>query len=164
MKNQQLYNKVLGQAFLLLKFRPRSEKEIEQKLRYYLQKHNIESNRDIISEVIKVLKESRLIDDISFTRFWIQGRMSGKTRGKAVIFSELMQKGINKELIEEEMVKIEKVYPEEEAILKLAIKAQDKYRNIAGFEKKQKIIAYIIRRGFSYDKTRRVIDEVSKKT
>lgn len=163
MKNQQLYNKVLAQAFLLLKFRPRSEKEIEQKLRYYLQKHKIDNNIDIVSDVIKSLKESKLIDDVSFTRFWIQSRVAGKSKGKAVIFFELMQKGINKDLIEEEMVKVMHEYPEEETITKLAIKAGNKYKNVIGYEKKQKIIAYIVRSGFDYDKTRRVIDEMSKK-
>lgn len=164
MKNQQLHNKVLSQAYLLLKVRPRSEAEMIHRLKGYLQKHNIENSEDIVNETIKILKESKLIDDVSFTRFWIESRLRGKPKGKTVIFSELIQKGIDKELIEEEIITLQKEYPEEEAIIKLVNKAQEKYRNFAGFAKTQKIIAYVVRRGFSYDKTRRVIDEMGKKT
>lgn len=157
-------NKVLNYAYLLLKIRPRSEAEIIQRLQGYLKKHGIENSESIINDVLKILKESKLIDDVSFTRFWIESRFRGKSKGKIVITSELIQKGIDKELIEKEITDLQREYPEDEAIAKLVNKAQGKYRNITGFEKKQKIIAYVVRRGFDYDKTRRVIDEMGKKT
>lgn len=156
--------RVLAQSYLLLKIRPRSEKEIEQRLKYYLQMHNIENNMDIVNDVIKSLKESKLIDDVSFTRFWIESKVRGKPKGKLIIVPQLLQKGINKELIEEELAKITADYPEEELIRKLVTKAEDKYRGFSGFEKRQKIIRYVVARGFSYDKTCQVIDETSKKT
>ncbi len=158
--------KVLNYAYLLLKIRPRSEKELVEKLSLYLHKHNMSEEKDssLISPIIEKLKRSGFVNDQAFVQYWIEKRFRGKPKGKYIIVPELVKKGIDKETIERELSKLQSDYPEDTLILSLVTKAESKYKELTGYKLKEKIIHYVVSRGFSYNQVRRVIDERTKKT
>ena len=75
----------------LIKFRPRSEKEIRDrlKLRNYPQR--------LIEGLVSYFKKTGLIDDKEFARSWINYRLL-KPVGIRAIEAELKQKGVSSEV------------------------------------------------------------------
>jgi regulatory protein len=150
----QLY-KAREYAFLLLKFRLRSEKEIYARLK------NKKFPEEIIKETISFLKEKRFIDDEVFAKSWIDSRLK-RPLGLGRIEQELKTKGIDKEIIELELARIKKDYPEEEIIKQIV---QDKFAKLKDVEPrkaKRRLYAYLLRRGFSSDSVGDIISQTWK--
>lgn len=142
-------SKALATAFRLLSFRPRSEKEIRNRL-------NLKYRSKITEYVIKKLKKDKYLSDESFVDFWIENRV--RSRGVSLLKSELIKKGIAREIINEKILQID----EEDAYnnaLKL-IRLKTKYIKLEKREGIKKISAYLTRRGFSYDIIKRVLREI----
>lgn len=131
----------------------------------FLQKHSVEKKfqDEMVASIIGKLKEENLVNDKEFAKFWIESRLRGKPKGEIIIRSELLQKGVDKEVIDSEYKRALMEYPVDDAIERLYQKASQKYKNIAGMEKRQKITRFIVSRGFTYEKVRRAIDEKLKK-
>ena len=87
--------RALAAANRLLSFRPRSEKEIRQKL---LQKG---FNTAIVTESLKYLKERKLVDDAAFARYWAENRTTFSPRSGRLVQLELRQKGVTAEVAQE---------------------------------------------------------------
>src|SRR3972149_931095 len=85
----------LNIALRFLKFRPRSEFEVTQKLK---QKGIIDSE---INKVISVLKENKLLDDKEFAKMWVRDRNLLKPSGSYLLKMELRKLGIADGVIEE---------------------------------------------------------------
>ena len=131
-------------ALKLLAKRPRSEKEIKQKLR---QKGFTEK---IIWEVISDLKKVDLINDEKFAESWASTRLSSKPMGKLLLKQELFRKGIKKEIIED---LIERSFEEDKEIelaKKLLEKKRKFLRNLEDVKTKKRLMNFLLRRGFSY--------------
>jgi regulatory protein len=139
-----LREKARNYAFLLLKFRPRSEQEIRQRL----QRKNYDPQ--IIRETLIFLKEHNFIDDHAFTDAWINYRLK-RPFGLRRIEQELRLKGIEKGLIQEKISQAKKGYCELETVEKLARERLKKLKNIEPQKARARIYAYLMRRGFSPD-------------
>ena len=63
-----------------LSYRPRSEKEVKEKLKIKYQKSNIKDLTLIIDKVIQKLKEKKFINDNEFAKGWIENRLRFKPR------------------------------------------------------------------------------------
>ena len=61
--------KAKNYAFLLLKFRPRSEKEISERLK------RKKFDTAVIRETILFLKEKSFVDDSYFAKVWLESRI-----------------------------------------------------------------------------------------
>jgi len=132
----------LGYAFLLLKFRLRSEKEIRARL----VKRKIDPQ--IINKVVDFLKGKNFIDDQLFAKSWIRSRLK-RPLGIRRVTQELKLKGVDQAVIESQIKKARKDYSESEVVKKLAV---DKFRKIKGVDRykaKQRIYRYLHYRGFS---------------
>jgi len=140
-KRTESFDKARDYAFLLLKFRLRSESELVQRLK--LKKIPEET----IKEVVSFLKEKKFIDDNVFARVWVNSRLK-RPLGFRRIKQELRQKGIDKEVIETEVGKI-KGYSEAETVLELAKERLDKLKAVEPATAKRRVYAYLARRGFS---------------
>ncbi len=143
--------KAYDKALNYISIRDRSEKEIND----YLYKKQYA--QEIIKEVISKLENLGLIDDVKFVHTWIQWRAS-KLSSKIKIRQELMQKGIDSQIINEALASID----ETEEVAK-AKELADKYAY--RYDSRQKLMAYMSRRGYSYDVIRQAIEDldISKK-
>ena len=77
--------KQLNKAIHLLSFRPRSAAELKQRG---------------LAAAIPQLIELDLLDDQKFARWWVDQRLAFRPRGNIALKSELIQKGIDREIIE----------------------------------------------------------------
>lgn len=147
---EKLYNKVLR----FLSYRPRSEKEI----RDYSKKKSQEAK--IIEEIIKKLKKQGLVDDRAFATWWVEQRSRFRPKGRYLIRSELFKKGVKEEIISSSL------FSEKEEIdlaKKAARKKIKSYKNLEPLEMRDKMVAFLARRGFNWKIIKKAIDETAKK-
>jgi len=137
-------DKALNKAIRFLTYRPRTENEIRKKL---LEK---KFDNKIIVKVISKLKKMGYLSDQFFIESWIRDRINIKPSGKKLLKIELIKKGIPETKAQKFLEKLIDRKIELQMAQKAFHKAQKKYRHLTGSEKKQKIIAYLARRGFEW--------------
>ncbi len=152
-KSADLVIKAKEYAFLLLKYRLRSEKELSARLK----RKNFPE--EIIRQTISFLKEKSFLDDDVFTRAWISSRLK-RPFGLRRITQELKAKGIAQEIIARQVSRIDKDYSEPEVIRKLAQKRFAAVKSGEPFKVKRKVYAYLVRRGFSPDAVYDIISQL----
>jgi regulatory protein len=151
---EKLYNKVIH----FLSYRPRSEKEIKDYLKGKLHsEESKEQHQKILEKVIVKLKRQGLVNDKQFTSWWIAQRQQFRPKSKRLLMLELRQKGIDLELIKDELTKVN----EFDAALKLVKKKMKSYQKLESREIKQKLRGLLSRRGFAWDTIKSVVDELS---
>jgi len=129
-------------AFLLLKFRLRSEKELCERLK----KKGFESGT--IREVAGSLKSKGFIDDRLFAKAWIKSRL-GRSLGLRRIRQELNLKGIDKEITDTYLNEVKKVYSEQDVVKNIAQERLEKLKGVEPRCARRRVYAYLLRRGFS---------------
>ena len=154
------FNKTLN----FLSYRPRSEKEVLDKLKEFTKKDK-DVNEQVKEELIKVVfeKVKRLgfVSDADFGKWFIEQRqLSRKPSGEFKIKRELWQKGLKKELVEE---LLESGTSDEGGLaLQAAEKKLKAYQRLEKQEFKQKMVAFLVRQGFGFDTVLSVVDTLSK--
>lgn len=143
-KDIDSFKRAKNYAFLLLKFRLRSEKEIYQRLK----RKNF--SEEIIKKALVFLKEKNFIDDALFAGAWIESRIK-KPLGLRRLKEELRQKGVDEKIIRRCLEEAGKNYPQQEIAANIARERFNKSKNIEPQKAKRRIFAYLLRRGFSYD-------------
>ncbi len=154
-KDSEGLRKAKNYAFLLLKFRQRSEKELYHRLK----KKNF--REEVISQAISFLKDKGFIDDELFAKAWIESRLK-RSLGLRKIQNELNLKGLDKKIIERQISEIKKFYSEEEIVNKIA---KERFAKLKGIEPeiiKRRLYAYLLRRGFSSEVIVDAIDQSCK--
>jgi regulatory protein len=141
--------KAIGIAVNLLSYRPRSMQEIRQRLR---KKGYDEA---VIEATFERLSNLGYLDDRAFARFWIESRNRGKPRGKTALRYELRQKGVAEDIIAE---LLDDMVDEQSAAYEAAQARVRRMRGKTVFEFKQKIGAFLQRRGFGYDVMKQALD------
>lgn len=131
---------ILKSALYFLKFRPRSETE----LRHYLARKFSDSQN--IEPVLNKLKQLNFINDQDFVAWWVRRRDSYRPRSARIVALELKRKGIDQQLIKD------LVPADKSAELRRAKKAA-----LKAPPDRQKFIAYLSRRGFSWDTIKAVV-------
>lgn len=131
----------------------KTKKEMEKRL---LEKgYNLEE----INETLKFLERYNFINDESYTKAFIKNKT--KTQGKQKIKYALKNKGVSEEIIEEELSNLDMKKEKENANI-LALKKynilikreNDKYKI------KEKIIRFLISRGYNYDVAKDAVKEM----
>lgn len=108
---------------------------------------NVEINfEEMFNEVVLELKELKLLDDRNYARLFIESRIKNKPRGKYVLISELMRKGVDKNIA---MEVCDELIEDEYEILKMTY--YKKYKTYRLDLTDTKKIQYLQRKGFSYD-------------
>lgn len=138
-------------AYLLLSYRMRTKKEMEQRL---VAK---DFSFSVIKEVIKDLEKQGLIDDQKFAQSFAHDRINFSLKGKHLIFAELRKKGIDRKDIVSVLNDPEIVEGEENALKRIIAKYQNRYKKLPFPERKQKFYALLTRRGFSYPSIKKVL-------
>lgn len=152
-KKNNTLQKAKKYCFLLLKFRPRSEQEIYNRLK---QK---EFDEEIIQAASASLKAGGFINDNYFAQLWIAARLK-KPYGLRRIKQELKLKGVSDSVIESNISKIKSSYSEEDAVIQ-TVKAQlSKFAGGEPDKLKKRLYGYLLRRGFSPETVIEVISEL----
>lgn len=144
--------KATNAALNLLAMRPRSIREIRDRLR---QKDYAPA---AIDAAIEKLEGWNYVDDADFARFWVENRVTHRPRGRRLLAQELWQKGIDRETATEAIE--ESDLDEHQAALDIA---RSKMRSYAGLERAvvyRRLGGLLGRRGFGYDVVKPVLDEV----
>jgi regulatory protein len=128
-------------AFLLLKYRQRSRKELETRLK--LRKFPA----DVIEEVVDSLAGKGFVDDTAFAKAWIASR-AGQRFGQRRIRQELRVKGVAPEVIDQGLRALQEFSPEAETVRVLAEEKFRKLKDLDSQTAKRRIYAYLLRRGF----------------
>jgi regulatory protein len=140
--DQTLLLKAKRSVYRLLKIRMRSEGEIRSKLK---QK---EIPKNIIDQTIAYFKNHKMIDDVLFTKQWMSYRLN-RPFGLSRIRLELVQKGIARDIIDEELKRAKEETPENSIVLEVAKRRIKQYKDIDPVKAKQRLYGYLTRRGFS---------------
>ena len=144
------FQKTLDRLLRFATLRPRSEREIKDWLR------RKEVHESLNNELFKRLKHLELLDDRKFAKWWIDQRISFKPRGIKALQYELFQKGISKEIINKVLENSE---IDEVKIAKgLLEKSSYKWKNLKGFEERQKKSQFLARKGISWDSIKKLVN------
>lgn len=139
--NSESLQKARRYAFLLLKFRFRSEQELALRLR------RKGYSEELVKDTVSFLKERKLLDDKVFARNWIASRLK-KPFGVRRIIQELKIKGIDKKTIEEGLRETSAAYAEQEIVATLAKRRLAQLKNLEPLVARRRVYGYLIRRGF----------------
>jgi len=154
-KNTDVSQKAKEYAFLLLKFRLRSEKEL------FLRLKKKGYPEQVIRQTLVFLKEKRFIDDNLFAKSWIESRLK-RPLGLRRIREELKLKGLDKEIIESKISQAKKDYSEEDCVRRIAQEKFDKLKGAEPYSAKRRVYAFLLRRGFSPEIVIDVINQLCK--
>jgi regulatory protein len=147
------FHKAFMEALRFVSRRPRSRKEIELKL------EDKGYGEDAVARTIQKLAEQKIIDDEQFASMWTEHRLFSQNKGRRWVQQELQQKGLSKEHIQEALSNVD-----EDAELKAAYNtAKKKWLSTEGepFERKQKLAAFMLRRGYPSSMVNTVLKQVT---
>jgi regulatory protein len=140
-------------ACRLLNYRPRSEKEIRDKL---VEKGFAPA---IIDDVAIYLKEKNLVNDEGFAKLWMKSRLQSSGQGFLKIRNELLQKGVSRDIIENVTAQLECSFNEYDIASQLVERRLPALKHIEEYKARQRLYSYLKRRGFSGKTIYRIIDE-----
>jgi len=135
-------------ALAFLGYRPRSEKEVRDRLR---QKGY---GAEAIDQAVARIAGWGYLNDASFARLWIEGR--GGSRGRRLLEQELRHKGVERETARE--VLDEAALDERAAALEAGRK---RLRQLGGADPaatRRRLGGYLVRRGYGYDTVRATLE------
>ena len=143
-------------ALRFLKVRPRSVAELKNKL----ERKGFEAQE--IETTLQWLINTKLLNDRSFTKSWIQYRLA-RPFGFRRIIGELKAKGIADEIIEQTIAQFKEEYIEGDVILDLAKRRAQRLTGLEPLKRKKRIYDFLIRRGFAVGEVMKVIKKISAK-
>jgi regulatory protein len=109
---------------------------------------------DLIKDTIEFLKQKNLVDDLNFSKRWIENRSLLKPSSINKLKLELRQKHINREIINQVLSESP---IDEVAVLKEIILKKQK---LAKYQDKQTMMMFLARKGFSYDSIKKVLSDI----
>lgn len=157
LRTLDLEAKAFDRAIQYLAVRPRSEWEVRQKLQRYRTRDDETLTEIQIDSIVQRLKSHNYISDQAFAHYWVEQRNRFKPMSPRALRYELRRKGVDANTAERV---IEAETEPEQAALDAA--RQRAYRWYALGEEafRQKMIAFLQRRGFRWDVVRDVVQQV----
>jgi regulatory protein len=170
-QQSKIYNLLLKKALTLLSKRRYTTLKLRQKLvEYYNRKSapSAEKNPQLLrqkvplevepalKQVLSRLKELKYLDDTTYTKDFIESRISSRPRGKFLLKRELKNKGIHPELASR-IVEETEINEEEIAFEALSKKAKAIERAEPA-KRKEKALRFLASRGFSIDAIYKAVD------
>lgn len=142
--------------YRFVSFRPRSEKEV----RDYFKKKKVDPAA--IEKITEKAKSLNLINDLDFSKWWLEQRQTFRPKGPRLLKLELKQKGISDEIINS-VLSSKSSQTEFKTALALAQKKHALLKNYDPKIQKQKLLGFLLRRGFDFDEAKSAVDSVLKK-
>lgn len=138
----------LESALRLLSYRPRSERELRDRLA------RKGFARRVIDETAGRLRELGYLDDAAFARFWTETRQALRPRSRRLLTGELRWRGVAPATAEEVTVDIS----DPEAAYRAASRRLRALRGLDYPRFRERLGGFLTRRGFSYAVARRTIE------
>lgn len=149
------YLKCKNSALRTIEKTYKSEKELRDKL-------SLKGYEDhIIKRTINFLREYNLLDDTNYAKMYVKDR--AKSQGKKKIKYSLLQKGIDENVIEDELEKLDideiRVLVQDMALKKYNIL---KKRENDDYKLSQKLYRFLMGKGYDYDLIKDVVKSIVK--
>lgn len=150
LKSRDSIEQAYESAVRFLAHRPRSTAEIRRNLK------EKEIAPPVIDEVIERLESRGYVDDVAFARYWVSNRQQFKPRGSRALRFELREKGISDPIIDEVLAELDTT----DAAYQAGLAKARRFRGLDKRTFREKLGAYLMRRGFDYDTVRDVTDQL----
>lgn len=150
LQHEDAVSRAVDSAAHFLSYRPRSIQEVQRNLK----------DKDVPAEVIEAalarLQTMGYLDDTAFARFWVKNRNEFKPLSPRALRQELRQKGVADTVITEVLSE----QNESQMAYQAASGHLRKLRNRTVCEFRQKMSAFLQRRGFSYSTVQDVVNRL----
>jgi regulatory protein len=161
LENESQFGKLYTRSLEYVLIRPRSQRE----LRDYLYRKTRDTRTkmgtikkgvspELTERVFNRLLEKGYLDDEKFARFWVENRNTRKGTSLRKLQSELMAKGVERSIIEHALQDTDRSDTDE--LQKIILKKASRYSD------EQKLMAYLVRQGFSYDDVKQAIRSLNE--
>jgi len=140
-------------ALKLLGRKSYSEAQIREKLSAKT------TDKNCVDEAVKNLRSWRLIDDLEFAKGFIRNSLLVRPKGVRRLKFELTAKGVNKDIVEEAIL-VEYPADQTDALVFLAQKKLAGLGNLPREKKYQRVMGFLLRRGFGYDEVKRIMAKI----
>ncbi|MFH2019119.1 MAG: RecX family transcriptional regulator [bacterium] len=137
--------KVFARIYNYLSYRPRSTREVKDRLNQYLGKESPELKDLLIAKLTKL----GYLDDEKFALWFIESRRTHRPRSRRQLVSELIAKGIPRVIIDQILTDPS---ADREALKRLI-------NNKSSLDKPH-LLAYLARKGFSYSLIKEELDKI----
>ncbi|MCX7611460.1 MAG: recombination regulator RecX [Ignavibacterium sp.] len=157
LKEEKKYNIKL-KALSLLKRRTHSHKELLIKLKRHF------SEVELIEECLSDLEQKKIIDDRNFTELFIQEKIRFKKWSKSKLKSELYQRGIKKEIIEDCLSNLFDSNLEKQKAIELANKKLKQIQSKTTDKKAiyAKLMMFLQSKGYDYELISEILNHLLK--
>jgi regulatory protein len=144
----------LEAAQRLLTYRPRSERELRQRLR------RKGFDAAVVAETLAKLREHGFVDDEAYAKYWSESRDRFSPRSGRLVQVELRRQGIAAETAEEATAELD----DEDAAYRAAGRRLRSLRGLEYAVFRERLGGFLTRRGFSYSVARKTIDRCWSET
>jgi len=157
-KPEEHFQAALSAAYFYLKFRPRSKKEVERHLLKKAKKYTWSSA--VVQKALVSLEQNNFINDQDFVTWFVSSRNTGKPKSEFLIRGELLQVGIDKQLLDNYFM--DNKQNEEENAYRAAKSKWGRMHDMNEKDRFKKSASFLKRRGFSWDVIKKVIDKLEQ--
>ncbi len=156
MPNPEALKRAKSHALRYLSYRDRSKLEVTQ----YLEKK--EHPHPIIQQTLDTLIKLNYVNDQRFALEWGRYKINKQKLGKSRVYVELLNKGIDKEILESTLEILYEDTSEAELATQCTRKKMNSLKGVEEEKKKRRLIQYLKRRGFSADIIYQSLKDVSE--
>lgn len=148
-------SEAMMRAVHYLSYRPRTCREVER----YLHKHGLSSHAD---STVRRCMELGYLSDESYARAFVRERIRLKPKGKPRLISELLSRGIDRQIAETAVAAtlVEEGVTEAELLRSVAVRRARSLRNLDPAAARRRLAGYLGRRGFRTGEIRRLVTEL----
>jgi regulatory protein len=139
---EKILTRARNTAYRLLTYRPRSQGELEAKLR------EKDFPEPVVQEVMTGLVRLGYVNDRDFARQWAAGRIRLRGFGRRRIEQELRNKGISRDIIRETLCAVFEDSPEADIAQQEAEKKLRSLARCAPEVRRRRLAGHLERRGF----------------
>lgn len=143
-KKSYTYEEIKQKMVNYCVYQDRSHFEVEQKMKEYL------LIPEAKEEILLFLIKENFLNEERFAKSYARGKFYIKKWGKNKIRMSLLQKGISERLIKKSFEEIDDE-DYKRTISDLINKTMLTYKGLQEYQKKQKLIKFLISRGFEYE-------------
>lgn len=145
------FSEAFGISLNFLSYKLRTEKEVVTKLK------SKNFSYEIIADVLDKLKTLDLIDDVNYAKVFINDKINLTNCSKKRIINDLYLKGIDKRVYQDYLDEVFGYNMEfDKATEAVETKINIWKEKYQGYELKNKIITFLLQKGFNYDVAKQV--------
>lgn len=165
LESESQFGKLYTRALEYTMMRPHSGREIRDYLwrktrttKYKSRSGEVKDRAGVSTEltdrVYQRLNERGHIDDEKFARYWVENRNMTKGASRRKLANELRAKGVETGIIYAALAETDR--DDQQELQKIIAKKRARYPD------EQKLIAYLLRQGFSYDDVKSAVSETGE--